>query len=79
MPRMSKSDMEKFYETIPAEVSKLCKINKIGIKKASEKFGMKYNKYNSRERNPQKFTLEELVNIASCFNVSLFTLLGRDI
>ena len=79
MPRMAKSEMEKFYDTIPAEIIKLCDINKIGIKEAVGKFGMKYGTYNNRHNNPSRFTLGELLSIASYFNVSLFTLLGKDI
>ena len=78
MPRLAKNEKEKFCNKIPGEIAKHCKNNHVGIKEATAKFGMTYGTFNNRCNDPGKFTLRELLDIASYFNVSLFTLLGHE-
>ncbi len=77
--RMSLEQKQKYCRQVSGEVAKRLSMSGNGIKETCPKFGMKYGTYNNREKSPEKFTLEELLNIANYFNISLFTLLGKDV
>lgn len=79
MGRMSEADRQKFCREIPGEVAKYCKVNRIKIKEAPSKFGMSYGTYLNRCEDPGTFKLDELLQIASWMNRSLFSLFGKDV
>ena len=77
--RMSKEQKQKYCKQVSGEVAKRLHMTGHGIKEVCPKFGMNYGTYYNREKAPERFTLEELLDIASYFNISLFTLLGKDV
>lgn len=79
MGRMSEADMDKFCKQVPGEFKKYCEIHDVKVKDAPKKFKMSYETLNKRNKSPGDYTLKELLRMASWMNVSLFTLLGKDV